>query len=89
MNNSATGKTFEYVSVNFSSVKESSVYTNTLRFNGIVRVTVVFIIMKLYYTETHSKAQNCSYEPVKEWGRDKLPMFTWLKISLSLVLSIL
>jgi hypothetical protein len=52
--------------VNFSSVKESSMYTKKLRFNGIVRVTVVFIIMKLYYTETHSKAQNCSYEPVKE-----------------------
>jgi hypothetical protein len=75
--------------VNFLSVKASSVYTMTSRCNEIVRVTIIFIIMKLYYTETHSEVQNCSYEPVKEWGRDKLPMFTWLKTSLSLVQSVL
>ena len=89
LNDSATGKTFECVSVNFLSVRESIVYTMTSRFNEIVRVTVVCIIVKLYYTKTHSKVQNCSYEPVKEWCRDKLPMFMWLKISLSLVQSIL
>jgi hypothetical protein len=66
LNDSATGKTFECVSVNFSSAKESIVYTIASRFNEIVRVTVIFIIMKLYYTETHSEVQNCSYEPVKE-----------------------
>jgi hypothetical protein len=52
--------------VNFLSVKGSSVYTVTSRFNEIVRVTIIFIIMKFYYTETHSEVQNCSYEPVKE-----------------------
>jgi hypothetical protein len=66
LKDSATGKTFECVSVNFSSGKESSVYTMTSGFNEIVGVTFVFIIMKLYYTATHSKVQNCSYEPVKE-----------------------
>lgn len=66
LNDSATGKTFECVSVNFLSVKGSSVYTVTSRFNEIVRVTIIFIIMKFYYTETHSEVQNCSYEPVKE-----------------------
>jgi hypothetical protein len=66
LNDSATVKTFECVSVNFSSVKESSVYTLISRFNEIVRVTIIFIIMKLYYTETHSEVQNCSYEPINE-----------------------
>jgi len=66
LNGSATDKTFECVSVNFLSVKASSVYTMTSRFNEIVRVTIIFIIMKLYYTETHSEVQNCSCEPVKE-----------------------
>lgn len=66
LNDSATGKMFECVSVNFSSVKESSVHALTSGFNEIVRVTVVFVIMKFCYTETHSEVQNCSYEPVKE-----------------------
>ena len=66
LNDSATVKTFECVSLNFSSVKESSVYTVTSRFNEIVRVTIIFITMKLHYTETHSEVQNCSCEPIKE-----------------------